>query len=121
MITIDPAVRTPDTYRFVSPDPVPADTEQAKFTVTLSSADKTAVGKTLTWAFDFSTDNGQTWATSVAGGWTSYGPAGLVAPDGTVNPDPVLIVPLTGRAGQRFRGSLTVNQQVTAGVVIEVN
>ncbi len=125
VVTVAPALRAAGTYEFQAPQPVPANLSEATFTINLNDAlDKRASGKSLTWEFDFSSDGGQTWQFGASSTWASYGPGGatITLGDGTVvtDPDPQLGVGLATRAGQLFKGTVTINQPMTAGVTINV-
>jgi hypothetical protein len=120
------AVRNRDAgiYAFQAPNPVPADLVQASFTIDIDIDDKLATGKTLAWGFEFSNDNGQNWTLGNQGTWQSYGPGGFTFTDLNgnviVNPNPEIRLGLATRAGQLFRGTLTLNDAFRLGLVIAI-
>jgi hypothetical protein len=123
VVSVNPSNRQAGTYPFDA-GTVPAGIEAAVFTLTLTTADKLSVGKTISWRFEESVD-GVVWTLVAEGGWTSYGPGGLTFIDPrtgqtVTNPDPYLSVPLSARAGKRLRGSVTLGQTTRVGVVIEI-
>jgi hypothetical protein len=101
---------------------VPVDASSSRFTLNISLADKLAVGNTLTWAFEFSADNGQTWQRTNAATWLSYGPNGYFDSINNVqNPDPYLEIPLTLRHDQLIHMVLKLNQPLTIGLTVSVS
>lgn len=125
VVTVASRKRNAGTFTFDATQGVPAGTDRATFQLTVDLADKLATGKTLSWQFFFSADGGVNFTFVNGGTWQSYGPGGLTVIDPitgqtVTNPDPYLVVPLTGRDGQILRGSLTLNQQTTLGCVITV-
>lgn len=102
---------------------VPADKSVARFTINLDLAEKLAVGKTLNWKICFSLDGGQTWPAGQCFGasWLSYGPGGYFDTiNGVQNPDPYREITIAGRAGQNIQGTFILNQQMEAGLTIDV-
>lgn len=100
---------------------VPLDATLAQFQLLIAPADKAAVGNTLRWSFEFSTDNGQTWVETNAAGWTSYGPDGYTNRDGVFDPDPSLDIPLTARHGNLIQMVLRTDQAMTIGLSVTVS
>jgi len=123
LVVVPISLRPAGSYVFPNPGgnqvAVPTDVSEARFVMNIDLADKLSVGKTLSWEFYFSSDNGQTWQFRNGGGWTSYGPAGFFnAFLNEWNPDPILLVPVADRRGQLIQGRFVLSQPLNVGVTI---
>lgn len=125
VVTLNSRNRDAGVYQFQAPNPIPSGLERADFTLTIDLADKLSTGKTLAWGFEFSSDNGQSWVLGNQGTWQSYGPGGVSFIDLNgnliVNPDPLIRIGLSTRAGQLMRGTLTLSDGLRTGLVISIN
>ena len=129
LVVVPIAPRAASVYTF--PDPggnqvaIPNDVSKVTFMINISLPDKLSVGKTASWLFYVSADNGQTWDGVGGGGWTSYGPAGFFNNFlQEWNPDPRSVLtlfsstPIVNHRGKLLRGILTLPQPLEAGATI---